>query len=64
MLRFIIVLIVVATVCGFARTNMRMGLDPVLSKAFPRDFSKIPFGTDYGAGTILSVHVYARLASW
>lgn len=27
-----------------------MGLDPVLSKAFPRDFKNIPFGTDYGEG--------------
>lgn len=33
-------------------TNMalRMGLDPVLSKSFPRDFKTIPFGTDYGVG--------------
>jgi phosphoadenosine phosphosulfate reductase len=30
------------------RLNLKMGLDPVLSKAFPRDFKNIPFGTDYG----------------
>lgn len=28
---------------------MKMGLDPVLSKNFPRDFKTIPFGTDYGS---------------
>lgn len=27
---------------------MRMALDPVLSKYFPRDFHNIPFGTKYG----------------
>lgn len=31
--------------------SLRMGLDPVLSKAFPRDFKNIPLGTDYGEGT-------------
>lgn len=31
-----------------AALNLRMGLDPKLSKAFPRDFNKIPRGTDYG----------------
>jgi hypothetical protein len=25
-----------------------MGLDPVLTKTFPRDFKNIPYGTDYG----------------
>ena len=32
-------------------TGLRMGLDPVLAKNFPRDFAKIPFGTDYGSGS-------------
>jgi hypothetical protein len=30
--------------------TLKMGLDPVLSKNFPRDFAKIPQGTDYGTG--------------
>ena len=30
--------------------QLQMGLDPVLTKNFPRDFSKIPLGTDYGTG--------------
>mmetsp|Transcript_24038 Transcript_24038/g.26306 ORF Transcript_24038/g.26306 Transcript_24038/m.26306 type:complete len:301 (-) Transcript_24038:260-1162(-) len=30
------------------RMQLRMGLDPVLAKAFPRDFKNIPKGTDYG----------------
>lgn len=30
--------------------SLRMGVDPVLAKAFPRDFKNIPFGTDYGEG--------------
>lgn len=35
---------------GDARCSraLHMGLDPALAKAFPRDFSKIPVGTDYG----------------
>ena len=28
--------------------SLLMGLDPVLSKSFPRDFKTIPIGTDYG----------------
>ena len=32
-------------------TGLRMGLDPVLAKNFPRDFAKIPFGTEYGSGS-------------
>ena len=31
-------------------SSLRMGLDPVLSKNFPRDFKKIPVGTEYGTG--------------
>lgn len=31
--------------------HMKMSLDPVLSKSFPRDFKTIPSGTDYGQGT-------------
>lgn len=39
--------------CRVARgsgNTLRMGLDPVLSKNFPRDFKKIPVGTEYGTG--------------
>lgn len=32
------------------QTPMRMGLDPALTKYFPRDFRNIPVGTDYGGG--------------
>ena len=32
------------------RSSVQMGLDPQLSKMFPRDFKNIPFGTDYGNG--------------
>lgn len=31
-------------------SSLRMGLDPAL-KSFPRDFKKIPIGTEYGTGT-------------
>ena len=39
-----------------------MGLDPVLSKNFPRDFKKIPIGTEYGTGSdeTLNKQVEAR----
>ncbi len=30
--------------------TLKMGLDTVLARSFPRDFTKIPFGTDYGTG--------------
>jgi hypothetical protein len=42
--------------------QMRMGLDPNLTKAFPRDFKRIPFGTDYGTGSdeVLNKAVEAR----
>jgi len=40
---------IVAGVNGFS--SLRMGLDPVLSRSFPRDFKKIPTGTDYGTGS-------------
>lgn len=30
--------------------TLKMGLDPVLSRNFPRDFARIPQGTDYGTG--------------
>lgn len=33
---------------ALASRRMYMGLDPVLTKSFPRDFKTIPFGTDYG----------------
>ena len=46
--------------------SLRMALDPVLSKAFPRDFSKIPLGTDYGTGSDeqLNREVEARRLSY
>ena len=56
----IVVFVLAAVANGFAvsktvRTNTRgtallMGLDPVLSKAFPRNFKTIPLGTEYGTG--------------
>ena len=30
------------------KASIQMGLDPVLSKMFPRDFKSIPLGTEYG----------------
>jgi len=33
-----------------AITPLSMGLDPTLTKLFPRDFKNIPKGTDYGTG--------------
>lgn len=44
-------LIFAATVATFNGFTLKMGLDPVLSKAFPRDFTKIPLGTEYGTGS-------------
>jgi phosphoadenosine phosphosulfate reductase len=41
------VLLVLQIVQAF---HLKMGLDPALSKNFPRDFKTIPTGTDYGAG--------------
>ena len=45
-----------------SRTSLKMGLDPVLSKNFPRDFKKIPIGTEYGTGSdeTLNKQVEAR----
>ena len=48
---FAAVLILMASSAMALRTPMRMGLDPVLAKSFPRDFSRIPLGTEYGTGT-------------
>lgn len=45
------VLLVVCQVVDAYRMPMKMALDPVLSKNFPRDFKTIPFGTDYGSGS-------------
>ena len=40
----------VAARCGTRlRKPLRMALDPILTKSFPRDFKNIPLGTDYGA---------------
>lgn len=54
MIANIFLLLVLIAVCGKAATayrmQIRMGLDPVLAKSFPRDFKNIPFGTDYGQG--------------
>lgn len=38
-------------VVGAAGFSLRMGLDPVLAKSFPRDFTRIPKGTEYGTGS-------------
>lgn len=38
-------------VAGAAGFSLRMGLDPVLAKSFPRDFTRIPKGTEYGTGS-------------
>ncbi|KAJ1399198.1 hypothetical protein B484DRAFT_406388, partial [Ochromonadaceae sp. CCMP2298] len=43
-------LLLLVCVHGY-RMSLKMGLDPVLSKTFPRDFKTIPFGTDYGVGS-------------
>lgn len=32
------------------KMDLKMSLDPVLSKTFSRDFKRIPLGTDYGSG--------------
>mmetsp|Transcript_28445 Transcript_28445/g.47787 ORF Transcript_28445/g.47787 Transcript_28445/m.47787 type:complete len:302 (+) Transcript_28445:50-955(+) len=48
MMNSIALLAVIATCVQALRMPLRMGLDPVLSKSFPRDFKTIPFGTDYG----------------
>jgi len=42
-------LLIINQVALAYRLPMKMGLDPVLSKNFPRDFKTIPFGTDYGS---------------
>jgi phosphoadenosine phosphosulfate reductase len=54
---FLVLLVVVINVIhtsAFASsrrsTALRMALDPVLTKSFPRDFKNIPLGTDYGKG--------------
>ena len=58
MLTILLILAIVVIATAFSPTNrmsrssvVKMGLDPELSKVFPRDFSKIPFGTDYGSGS-------------
>jgi len=40
--------------------GMKMGLDPVLTKSFPRDFKNIPLGTDYGKGDDFSFNKAAE----
>eukprot|EP01036_Dinobryon_divergens_P017239 gene17239-23408_t len=47
MIRALALVSAVSCVSGF---TLSMGLDPVLSKAFPRDFKRIPLGTEYGTG--------------
>ena len=63
------VLLSVAAVSAFdcqitrrSSSTLRMGLDPVLSKNFPRDFKKIPIGTEYGTGSdeVMNKGVEAR----
>ena len=46
MFRFVLSLCLLAVYSS--AFTLKMGLDPVLTKAFPRDFKTIPFGTDYG----------------
>lgn len=59
MLALFIAFVLALSVSGF---TLKMGLDPVLAKTFPRDFSKIPLGTDYGHGQdeVLNKQVEAR----
>lgn len=45
-----IVAFTVISVANCLRLPVRMGLDPILSKVFPRDFKNIPLGTEYGSG--------------
>jgi phosphoadenosine phosphosulfate reductase len=45
-----VLLLLLVCVHGY-RMSLKMGLDPVLSKSFARDFKTIPFGTDYGMGS-------------
>lgn len=45
MIRSLIFSAFISRAFGF---TLSMGLDPVLSKSFPRDFKKIPLGTEYG----------------
>ena len=52
------ILLTVSAVAAFdcrttrgSSSTLRMGLDPVLSKNFPRDFKRIPVGTEYGTGS-------------
>jgi hypothetical protein len=54
--------LLVSLVVVASALQIRMGLDPNLTKAFPRDFKKIPFGTDYGTGSdeVLNKKVEAR----
>jgi phosphoadenosine phosphosulfate reductase len=44
-------LLSLGVVAAFTRGTVRMGLDPVLTKTFARDFKKIPLGTEYGTGS-------------
>ena len=46
---FIISVALITQVNGL-KLYLRMGLDPVLTKSFPRDFQNIPLGTEYGNG--------------
>lgn len=59
MLALFIAFVLALSVSGF---TLKMGLDPVLAKTFPRDFSKIPLGTEYGHGQdeVLNKQVEAR----
>ena len=45
LISLIVCLCILAVTSAF---TLRMGLDPVLTKTFPRDFKNIPYGTDYG----------------
>ena len=45
------VVVFMAYVSTTSAFTMKMGLDPVLAKSFPRDFKNIPVGTEYGTGS-------------
>lgn len=50
MIQQIVATIVCTQILSALAFKLSMGLDPVLSRAFPRDFTRIPLGTEYGTG--------------
>ena len=53
-------ILLLALVPSVACLRLSMKLDPTLTKSFPRDFSRIPFGTDYGVGKDLVLNKEAE----